>query len=308
MMQTSLISWTLNAISPQLDCFTPPVDMRAAVSRITQLPPLPGIAQRILQLATDPYADTTKLADIIELDPFLTAQVIRWASSSFYGYKGKILSVNDAITRVLGFDYVLNLALSLSALRPLKAPREGIIGTKMFWTHSLASAGLMKLLSEKMSVDKKPVAQQVFLAALMHNIGFPLLGDQFPNEFDYLQRLIVANPSLAIHTIEKFAFGVDHTLLGTWLMNSWAMPKVITDIVYHHHNPNYRGENCQLNQLTFLNDCLLGQLGIGDALQQICPDEIFVQLGLTKALCNEILEQFSSGADQIKADAELLSA
>ena len=308
MMQASLINWTLNSISPQLDCFTPPADMRSAVGKIKQLPPLPGIAQRILQLAADPFADATKLAAIIEQDPLLTAQVIRWASSSFYGYRGKILAVNDAITRVLGFEYVLNLALGLSALQALKTPREGVIGIKMFWTQALSSARLMKLLSEKMPEDKRPCQQQIFLAALLHNIGFPLLGDQFPEEFDYLNKLIQANPSLAVFSIEKFAFGVDHTLLGTWLMNSWAMPKAITDVVYHHHNPHYRGENSILNQLTFLNDCLLGQLGMGDATQQTCPNEVFEQLNLPQSVCEELLAKFSNEADCIATDAALLAA
>jgi HD-like signal output (HDOD) protein len=306
-MQTDLINWTLSSISPQLDCFTPPVDMRTAVSKIHQLPPLPGIAQRILQLASDPYAGASQLAEIIEMDPILAAQVTRWASSSFFGYRGAILSITDAIVRVLGFDYVFNLALGLSALKPLSAPKDGILGTKMFWTQSLASSRLMKLLSEKMPAEKRPIPQQLFLAALMHNIGFPLLGDQFPEEFAYLTKLVNANPNLAIFNIEKFAFGVDHTLLGTWLMNSWAMPKAITDIVYHHHNPHYRGENYLLNLLTYLNDYLLGQIGIGDALRQDCPEMVFLELGLTAQVCDEILAKFSDNAQQIILDAEKLA-
>lgn len=178
-MQPSLIDWTLNSITTQLDSFSPPADMRTKINRIKALPPLPGIAYRIMKLASDPLADASKLTELIELDPLLTAQVIRWASSSFYGYRGRITLVKDAIIRILGFDFVLNLALGLAALDSLRSPKKGPIGTKMFWVQSLASTRLMKLITEKMPVVYRPQAQQVFLAAFLHNIGFPLLGDNF---------------------------------------------------------------------------------------------------------------------------------
>jgi len=307
-MQPSLVNWTLNAIDQRGILFTPPADMRQKISQIKALPPLPSMAQRILQLAADPLADAGKLGELIELDPLLTAQVIRWASSAFYGYRGKISSVQDAIGRVLGFDFVFNLALGLAALAPLKAPWEGQIGIKMFWTHALASTHLMKALSDKMPVDQRPEPQQIFLAALLHNIGFPLLGDQFPEEFSYLNTIITANPVLTVVNLENFALGVDHTMLGAWLMNTWSMPKPLTDVVYHHHNPSYRGDNYQLNQLTFLSDCLLGQINIGDARHQVCPDQIFTRLQLPVSVCNELLEKMTDRLEAISSTAEILAA
>jgi len=308
MMQPSFINWTLDVIDSQADVFTPPADMRQKISQINALPPLPGIAHRILKLGSDPLADARKLGELIEQDPLLTAQVVRWASSAFYGYRGKITSVQDAISRVLGFDFVFNLALGLASLAPLKSPRDGQIGTKMFWTHSLASTHLMKALSEKIPAVNRPKPLQIFLAALLHNIGFPLLGDQFPGEFSYLNTLIKANPTLTVFNLENFAFGVDHTMLGAWLMNTWSLPKPLADIVYHHHNPNYLGENYQLNLLTFLSDCLLGQIGIGDARHQSCPDEVFARLQLSVAGCNEILDKLSDAVESITATAEILVA
>ena len=306
-MQPSLINWTLNFIDQQIGCFTPPADMRQKVSQINALPPLPRSAHRILKLGSDPLADARKLGELIEQDPLLTAQVIRWASSAYYGYRGKITSVQDAITRVLGFDFVFNLALGLASLAPLKSARDGQIGTKMFWTHSLASTCLMKALSEKIPAPNRPEAKQIFLAALLHNIGFPLFGDQFSEEFNYLNTLIKANPTLTVFNLENFAFGVDHTLLGVWLMNTWSMPKPLTDVVYNHHNPYYLGDNCQLNLLTFLNDCLLGQIGIGDARHQTCPDEVFTRLQLSVVTCNEILDKLGDSVESFAKTAEMLS-
>jgi HD-like signal output (HDOD) protein len=305
-MKPSLINWTLNTINPQVDSFTSPYDMRASIGQLQTLPPMPGIALRIMQLATDPTADAAKLAAIIEQDPLLAAQVIRWARSPLYAYRRQITSVQEAINRVLGFDFVFNLAFGLATLAPLKVPKDGPIGTRLFWTQAMASTRLMPMLSNHMPVENRISNTQLFLPALLHNIGFPLLGDQFPKEFNYLNGLVLANPTMSIINLEKFALGVDHNMLGAWLMQSWGMPKPIIDVVYHHHNPNYRGENNQLSLLTYLNDSLLGTLGIGDAQVQSCSEEILVALHLTTKSTDQSLDKLNDMLENIAVTADMI--
>ena len=307
MMESKMVNWTLDNINSQPNGLTPPMDMREAISKIKALPPLPGSASRILNLLADPKADVEKLVEIIELDPLLTVQIIRWASSALYGYRGKITSVHDAITRVLGFNFVLDLALGLAVLAPLKAPVTGAIGTRMFWIHALACTRLMQQLNEKRPEELRLPRQEVFLAGLMHNIGFPLFGHEFPDEFMYLCKLIDANSLLLIFNLETFNFGVNHAEIGAWLMNAWSMPNAITDVVYHHHNPYYRGKNYQLNLLTFLSDCLLGQIGVGDGVNQTCPDEVWEQLGLDPGHSQEIMANQHAELEKIVATAEMLT-
>ena len=297
-MQSMLVHWTLSAISSH-NGFTPPLDMRETISKIEALPPLPGTAARIIELVSNPKSDVDELAQVIEFDPILSAQIIRWASSALYGYRGKITSVRDAIVRVLGFNFVLDMALGLAIMAPLRAPKEGVIGTQMFWVHALTSSRLMLKLAKKISTEIEFKSEEIFLAALLHNIGFPLFGHQFSAEFGHLNKLINANPNSSIYSLETFAFGVNHAQMGAWLMNAWAMPQLITDIVYHHHNPFYRGENYQLNILTYINDFLLGQIGIGDATNQLCSDEIWAMLSLQPAHGFEILDNLQHEIEAI---------
>ncbi len=306
MMNINLLKWTQSTINQGISSFSPPADLHQSISQIEELPPFPATANRILQLASDPLADAKKLSEIIELDLILASQVIRWASSALYGFRGKISSVQDAITKVLGFDFVFNLALGLAALAPLKSPIDGIIGSKSLWVQSLASTRLMTKIALKMPADKRPPSQHILLAGLMHNIGFILLGHQFSDEYAYLTKLIQANPSLAINNIENFAFGYDHEQLGAWLMQTWDMPKPISDVAYHHHNPNYRGENYHLNLLVYLNDSLLGKIGIGDAANQLCPDSVYEELGVEQIECEQQLDDLEQELEGIKATVEVL--
>lgn len=305
-MEPNLLNWTQAVMSPHLDSYPPPADMHQAISEVKALPAIPATANRIMQLASDPFADAQKLAEIIELDPLLAAQVIRWASSSLYGYRGKISSVQNAITQVLGFNFVLNLALGLATLAPLRTPVEGTIGIRSLWVQALASTRIMASICQKMPVENRPPSDQIFLAGLLHNIGYPLLSHQFPDKFGYLIKLIIANPTLNITTVENFAFGYDHSQLGAWLMQTWSMPKPIVDIVYHHHNPNYRGDNYLLNLLVFVNDCLLGKVGIGDAINQECPDSVFQELGVSEEIYDALLDTLDQEIDGIKETVAVL--
>ncbi len=89
-----------------------------------ELPPLPETAQRIIHLRVNPNAVMGDLVDIVESDPSLAAQVVIWASSSFYAAAGQVKSVHDAVSRVLGFDLVMNLAMGLALGRALKQPQD----------------------------------------------------------------------------------------------------------------------------------------------------------------------------------------
>ncbi len=303
-----LIDWNFKSIDSSTGEAEPLLNIQKEISKIKSLPPLPGIAARIMKLAADPMADSTKLAEIIELDPLLTAQVIRWASSALYGYAGKISSVKIAITHVLGYQYVFNLVLGLSALSPLKAPSEGVIGITAFWTHALASTHLMKALNEKQPVEQQTEPQTVFSVALLHNIGFPLLGHQFRDKFWGLSKLIEANPELNPVKLESFSLGATHCELGCWLLKTWLMPHPIIDVVYNHHNPHYRGENYQLNLLTYLNDILLAQLDIGDGYKNSDFEQVLETLHLSQHDCNEVLEKMEDKLTDIKALVDVCTA
>lgn len=67
-------------------------EIRRRIEQVYELPPMPEMARRILQLRGNPDASVADLAAIIEFDPSLAAQVVRYAASPFYAYRGKINS------------------------------------------------------------------------------------------------------------------------------------------------------------------------------------------------------------------------
>jgi len=252
---------------------TPDHDIKASLKRLYKLPPLPDIAMQIIQLKNNPKADARQLADLIQQDPSLTAQVIRYAKSAFYNYKGKISSVHEAISRVLGFDLVMNMALGLSTGKTLKNPPDGPLGLNEFWKHAVYSAILARNLSKKINLQQRPNPNLAYLAGLLHNYGFLVLGHLFQPEFFLLNKLYGANLDKPIVLIEKHALGMGsgqnaiklgHAELGSWLFESWKLPKEIIIAAREHHNYNYKGEHANYSALIGIVDSALGLHKMGD--------------------------------------------
>lgn len=284
----------------------PPEDIRRRIEQQQQLPAMPEMAHRLLRLRNDPKATIADLAAIVERDPSLVAQVIRYATSAYFGYRGKVESIDQA-TRVLGFETVLNMVLGLAAGRAFRTPRDGPIGLPAFWRHALYSAalcqGLATLASRRLGL-KRGLA---WLAGLLHNLGFLLLGHLFKPEFYLLNKTVELNPDVPITLIERRLLGIDHPHMGAALLQAWDMPPELVVAVREHHNEQYRDEHAPYAQLVLLADQLLRGYGIGDGAAADPSPLILTTLGLDLDAVIAITQQVMDDADGLSDMARRLT-
>ncbi|MBZ0073005.1 MAG: HDOD domain-containing protein [Thiohalobacteraceae bacterium] len=291
-------------------------EIRRRIEQVYQLPPMPDMARRILQLRSNPDASVADLAAIIELDPSLAAQVVRYAASPFYAYRGKINSIQDAITRVLGFDLVMNMALGLATGRSFHNPIDGPLGLHAFWRHSVYTAALVQTLAKRIPPQTRPQPGMVYLAGLLHNFGFLLLGHLFPPEFKLLNKLVAAHPESPVTALEKCVLGMGqaqnmlemgHAQIGAWLMYSWHMPDEIIVTLREHHNPDYSGEHAILAHLVMIADHVLKGLEIGDAPDADLPLRSLEIVGLSEDTIREFAEQLFENCSSLDMMARQLA-
>jgi HD-like signal output (HDOD) protein len=293
--------WALDMVGKKPEDFLAPQDMRSRICTLEQLPPLSEVGRRILELKSDANSNARKLAEVIELDPVLTAQVIRWAGSALFGRRGKMPTVKDAIAVVLGYDQVINLAFALCCLTPLEVPLEGELGKRFFWRQTLAGTALLKKMLPAVRTGDPLDLSDAQLIYLMHNTGHFLLAHLFRNEFNYLSRLIAANPQSVLISLERFVLGVDHGQLGAWLMQGWGLPEALQTVVRHHHNPYYQGEHEVLVWLTCLVDRILGKAGIGDACQTPLKDTpLLINLGVGSGMIDDCVAYVRENKDEFE--------
>lgn len=252
--------------------------MKEKVEQVHTLPPMPGIATQILRLRNNPYANASELAAVIDQDPSLTAQLLRYAASPFYAYQGKLTSVEQAIVRVLGMDFSLGLALGKS----FRNPKGGPLGLDAFWRDALHVAALTQALCNAIEFSRRPSPGVAYMAGLLHNFGFLLLGHLFPNQFTRLNKAVAEQSECPILDLEREIVGVTHTEMGLWLVDAWNLPREIVETVREHHNGDYRGDYAIYPNLVYIAHRLLKRFGIGDAASIDLPADLLEVVGLTE--------------------------
>ncbi len=282
--------------------------MKFRVQKTTELPPMPEMAQKIYSLNSNPYARIQDLAQIVATDPSFAAQIIRYARSPFYGYRGKVNSIHDAIARVLGYDLVMNIALGLASAAPFKHTRSGPLGLDAFWRHATYSAVLTQSLCGLVGKGPKPRPGMAYLAGLLHNFGFLVLGHVYPSEFKLLNEAVAAQPQTAIAELEIEIVGVSHGEIGAWLMEAWNMPTEITTVVREHHNLDYSGHFSEYARLVRLVDFLLKKFDLGDAPSSDLPAGLAQSLGLTDVQIDTKLNKLLESRDELDGIARHLAA
>jgi HD-like signal output (HDOD) protein/prolyl-tRNA editing enzyme YbaK/EbsC (Cys-tRNA(Pro) deacylase) len=282
--------------------------MRRKVQGVNELPAMPGLAAEIIRIRNNPYAHASELSAVIEQDPSLSAQVIRYAGSPLYAYQGKVNSVEQAIVRVLGMDFVEDLAFGLSLGKAFKNPKSGPLGLDNFWQHSLYCAALTQALCNQIDYAVRPPTGVGYLAGLLHNFGILLLGHLFPAQFDRLNRAVEAEPHRSLQELERETIAVSHTELGLWLMDAWDMPKEITEAVSEHHHPEHRGDYSVFANLVYIANALLKRHGIGDAESMDIPEALKQRFGLDDEKLELALANVLEGREGLEFMAAKMAA
>ena len=283
------------------------------LQKLYRLPPMPALALRILRLTANSEATARELGELIEFDPSLTAQIMRYARSALFNYPGQINSVQEAVTRVLGFDRVAHIALGIASVRAFEVPRQGLLGMDQFWRHSLYNAFVCQRMAPKCHSDKG----LAYLCGLLHNFGLLLIGHLFPQEFDELNTLREANPDASMHSLEQQVFGasndqqmlaVGHGAIGGILHRLWELPDPVVKAAGMHQHDGYHGEHEPYVLMVQLANALLKERGIGDEFN---PDDIVSlasSLGLSEGDIARLNEEIDSVSGELDALALSLSS
>lgn len=277
----------LDDVHAAIQQFTP-LRIRQRLSETLDLPPLPETAKRIIELRVDPKADTVSLAQAVEMDPGMSAQVVSWARSPYYGVRGEVKTVEDAVLRVLGFDLVINLALGLALGRSISVPKSGPSGYAPYWQQAVVTATLCSELVRAMPSRHRPNGGLAYLCGLLHNFGHLVLGHVFPPQFSLVNRHIEANPHINRLYVEWHLLGMTREQVSGCLMQQWRMPDELVLATRHQHNPQYHGEHADYAHLLYVASRSLRRHGFGDGPFERCEIAILDALSLSEEQVNDI--------------------
>lgn len=212
-----------------------PTNLRQTVDLLETLPAMPQIAQEILSLQMANDNSNEILLKLIEKDPAISARIVGLSNTSFFGTSRKVLSVHDAAT-VLGINRIKMIALSFAMVSSMSSNRGGSLDIIHLWQHSMAVALAMDELSHAMPKEIRPPDEEIYLAGLLHDIGFLVLQYLDPELSNRLHASIATDKSRSFEEIEAEILEVRHSELGALLAQHWNLGEAIVAVLRHHHS------------------------------------------------------------------------
>ena len=204
------------------------------LEKVKDLPVMPEVAVKVLNMSEKSLDISFKdLESLIMVDPGLTAKILKIANSALYARQREIKSLQTAIT-LLGFKNIRNVVLLISASR-LFPRMQGDDFHASFWKHAICAAFFSRSLAVR--CGRTDIAEEAFVAGLLHDIGQAILYNSAPAE--YAQALEAEKlGALLLETIELQMFGTDHRELGGAVLRKWNFPALYADVALEHESLN----------------------------------------------------------------------
>ena len=271
-------------------------------SAIKSFPGMPGTAVKLLGLIDDSAMRVSQIEKILRHDPGLTANVLRMANSAYFGIPSKVGSIRQAVI-LLGLKRLIQMVIAacVSAIMDKSVPGYDLPPGEL-WRHSIAASVAAEGLVKVLKVD---AAEEIFTAALLHDVGKLVLGDFVKDEFKQIETAV--SQGLSFEMAEKIVLGTTHADVGARILTKWLLPPEIVNAVQFHHAPEASEQLSSMLDIVHVANFISMMIGIGigrDGLQHQPSVEVTERQGLEP----EHLEKVASQTMQwVKEFSEVLN-
>ena len=193
----------------------------------------PSRAHRNIQLLLDDtQTGIDEIAKIIECDPVIAGQILRFANNRGSTDSAQVDTVLEAV-ETIGVEGIRKIMLAIAAKDTFDGIPEDLVEVQDFWHHSVCCGLAAQVLAERF---KQLDADRLFVAGLLHDLGQLAIYHQLPD----LAREVLAKagePEGYRYRAEKEVIGFTHCQVGAEMLRSWRLPANIWEPVEFHHEP-----------------------------------------------------------------------
>jgi putative nucleotidyltransferase with HDIG domain len=268
------------------------VSLSLLVKAVEELPVLPVVVQKVIQLTEDPKSTAKDINNVLSQDQTLTAKVLRLANSAFYGFPRRIATVTEA-TIILGFQTIKSIVMAATVSEMLQKPLQGYaLEQGELWKHSQTSAIAARMLAREIKFSRLEVA---YTASLLHDIGKLVLNTYLREGYQEILEK-VENERLTFTQAEEAVLGFNHAQVGAKICEKWNLPPELVEAIALHHEPERATITPKLVAITHIADFVSVSIGMGvgiDGFLYAVSPEAVALLGVSEAQIDRLLAQLT---------------
>ena len=206
--------------------------LRNLVLSIKSLPSFPTLYLEIVEELQDSNPSADKVGEIISRDMSMSAKVLQLVNSAYFGLSRSVSSPAEAAV-ILGLETIRDLVLTLQLFSQFDQTKLRRLGMENLWDHSIKVGLFSRMISKSMTSDKEMI-NCVFLAGLLHDLGKLVLVENYTMKY-YSAIGLSSREHLQLYEAERETFGIDHAILGAYLLGCWGLPIFVIDAIRSHH-------------------------------------------------------------------------
>ena len=266
---------------------------------LKSFPSMPGAAVKLLALVDDPEISVARIEKILRQDAGLTANLLKLANSAYFGIPSKIGSVRQAVL-LLGLKRLIQMVIASCVSAIMDKPVPGYdLPPGELWRHSLAVTVAAEGLVKELKIE---AAEEIFTAALLHDVGKLILGEFVADDFKKIDNVL--SPEVAFETAEDMVLGTNHADIGARILNQWSLPPGIVNAVRWHHDPDSADQGDLTLDIVHVANVLCLMIGIGvgrDGLQHQPSAAVIDRLGLAPGHLEKVASQTLQWVEELSA-------
>lgn len=211
-----------------------PERLHGFLQRAGPLPPLPAIAQSLIQIPPGPKFRMQTLVQILTGDPAITARGLRIVNSSCFPLYCHAQSLHHAAS-LLGLEAIKQVCIGVAALRVFTESDVGKNPPMLrVVKHSVATGLTARALGKRVG---HPEQEILFTAGLLHDLGRLFLQQSAPRELEEVRH---RTEEIHVPTLEaeQIIFKFDHRHVGDWVAGQWKLGRLVRLAILRHHDPD----------------------------------------------------------------------
>lgn len=199
---------------------------------IKQMPQFPESIVKLQRELSDPNCSFSSIADTVNSDPSLAAEIMRIANSPLYRVRNKINNVTAAV-RLIGMAGVKSL-LYYYGVNTVFNKRYDQKVIRDINDHSFRVALIASSLVRYKKLDR--LWEDIYVAALLHDMGKIIVSALHCDLEPKLEKLC-AEKHIPISILDNLTNGYNHSLIGSEVARKWEFPEKYINSIASHHNP-----------------------------------------------------------------------
>ncbi len=262
---------------------------------VEAFPGMPTTAAKLLPLLENHDSTASEIESILKYDPGLTANILKLTNSAYFGIPTRISSVRQAIV-LLGWKRLLQVVMTI-CMSPLM--NKTIPGYDLprgaLWQHSVAVSVAAEILVNALKI---PDADEVFTAALLHDVGKLILGGFVKEDLQQIESMVTKG--ITFDVAESMVLGTNHAEIGGQILGKWCFPAELVSAVQWHHDPESCDESCNLSDIVHVANTMGIMTGFGKIDQELALEHfgpVADRLGLAPENLEDMAQQT---ADRVK--------